>query len=158
MTNGDQDFDDTDDDEFDHFVDAQNTVYDTVVAELRAGQKKTHWMWFMFPVLTGIGQSPMAMFYSLRDTAEARAYLAHALLGPRLIDDMHILLDHAPLDPARILGDTDAYKLRACATLFSIAAPTQHVFTRLLDDGFGGQRCTKTQRLLRAPMPDNLFG
>jgi len=70
----DDDFED-DEDEFDHFVAAQDTVYGTVVTELTDGKKQTHWTWFIFPVLTGIGESPMAMFYSLRDTAEAKAYL-----------------------------------------------------------------------------------
>ena len=86
----DDDFED-DEDEFDHFVAAQDTVYDTVVAELTAGKKQTHWMWFIFPVLTGIGESPMAMFYSLRDTAEAQAYLGHPLLGERLLECMRLI-------------------------------------------------------------------
>ncbi|MBU2357519.1 MAG: DUF1810 domain-containing protein [Alphaproteobacteria bacterium] len=153
----DDDFED-DEDEFDHFVAAQDTVYDTVVAELTAGKKQTHWMWFVFPVLTDIGESPMAMFYSLRDADEARAYLAHPLLGQRLTDCMHLLLNHAGTDPVAIMGETDAYKLRACATLFEVAAPTTPVFAKMLDKMFGGQRCNKTLRILRRPAPDDMFG
>ena len=156
--NDDTVFDAEDDDEFDHFVDAQDTVMDTVTRELRAGRKQTHWMWFIFPVLTGIGNSPMAMFYSLRDAQEARDFLAHPVLGPRLVDCVHLLLDHDPLDPVAVMGETDAYKLRACATLFEAASPTVPAFARLLDHGFGGQRCTKTLRILRAPPGDDLFG
>ncbi len=160
--NDDMDFDEDDfeddEDEFDHFVAAQNTVFDTVVTELKAGQKQTHWMWFVFPVLTGIGESPMAMFYSLRDAAEARAFLAHPVLGGRLIDMSHLVLTHKGTDPVTILGDTDAYKLRASATLFEVASPTTPVFATLLDNMFGGQRCTKTQRILRKPPVDDLFG
>ncbi|SEN75059.1 Uncharacterized protein, DUF1810 family [Loktanella fryxellensis] len=151
-----EDFDE-DEDEFDHFVAAQETVHDTVIAELTAGQKQTHWMWFTFPVLTGIGQSPMAMFYSLRDAGEARDYLAHPLLGARLQDDLHLLLDRPGADPVAILGETDAYKLRACATLFEAASPTTPVFATALDTLFDGQRCTKTQRILRSPPADDLF-
>lgn len=153
----DDDFED-DEDEFDHFVAAQDTVYDTVVAELTAGKKQTHWMWFIFPVLTGIGESPMAMFYSLRDTAEAQAYLGHPLLGERLLECMRLIREHKGTDPVAIMGDTDAYKLRACATLFEAAAPTTPIFTAVLDEMFGGQRCTKSQRILRAPPADDLFG
>ncbi|SHF10420.1 Uncharacterized protein, DUF1810 family [Loktanella atrilutea] len=153
----DEDVFDEDEDEFDHFVAAQDTVHNTVVAELTAGRKKTHWMWFVFPVLTGIGESPMAMFYSLRDADEARAYLAHPLLGPRLTDCMHLLLDHRGTDPVTIMGETDAYKLRACATLFEHAAPTSPVFATVLDEMFSGQRCNKTLRILRRPASDDLF-
>ena len=148
---------DEDEDEFDHFVAAQDTVFDTVTAELTAGRKQTHWMWFVFPVLTGIGESPMAMFYSLRDAEEARAYLAHDLLGPRLIDATHLVLSHRGTDPVAMLGETDAYKLRACATLFEAASPTTPVFAALIDGMFGGQRCNKTLRILRTPPANDLF-
>lgn len=150
--------DDDDEDEFDHFVDAQDTVFPAVVAELTAGKKTSHWMWFIFPVLMDIGQSPMAMFYSLRDLDEAKAYAAHPILGPRLEDCMHLILAHDPLDVVAIMGDTDAFKLRACATLFSAAVPTRPVFAAVLDRGFAGQKCNKTLRLLREPSGDDLFG
>lgn len=150
-------FDDDDDDEFDHFVDAQDTVYATVVAELAAGQKKTHWMWFIFPVLMDIGASPMAMFYALRDLDEAQAYAAHPILGPRLEECMRLLLAHDPLDVAAIMGDTDTYKLRACATLFQAAMPDRPVYSAMLDRGFAGQKCPKTLRMLRAPSSGGLF-
>ena len=99
----DDDFED-DEDEFDHFVAAQDTVYGTVVTELTDGKKQTHWTWFIFPVLTGIGESPMAMFYSLRDTAEAKAYLAHPLLGDRLLECMRLIRGHKGTDPRRHHG------------------------------------------------------
>jgi|TARA_R110000787_G_scaffold137998_1_gene251629 uncharacterized protein (DUF1810 family) len=153
----DDDFED-DEDEFDHFVAAQDTVYGTVVTELTDGKKQTHWTWFIFPVLTGIGESPMAMFYSLRDTAEAKAYLAHPLLGDRLLECMRLIRGHKGTDPVAIMGETDAYKLRACATLFEAATSTTPIFAAVLDDMFGGKRCTKSQRILRSPPADELFG
>ena len=140
-----------DEDELDHFLDAQEAVWADVRAELTEGEKRTHWMWFVFPVLTGIGQSPMAMFYSLRDEDEALAYASHPVLGPRLADCFRLVLSH-DTPPETILGDTDAYKLRACATLFEVAMPYWPIFASTLDTRFGGQRCTKTQRLLRAPV------
>ncbi|RYH04316.1 DUF1810 family protein [Salipiger sp. IMCC34102] len=148
------DFED-DEDELDHFVDAQDTVWDTVQAELRAGEKRTHWMWFVFPVLTGIGASPMAMFYSLRDLEEARTYADHPVLGPRLDACFRLIRGH-DTSAEEMLGDTDAYKLRASATLFEAAKPTQPLFGAVLEDKFAGQRCTKTQRLLRQPV-EGLF-
>ena len=140
-----------DEDELDHFLDAQDAIWPSVTAELSDGEKRTHWMWFVFPVLTGIGQSPMAMFYSLRDEDEALSYARHPVLGPRLADCFRLVLSHET-PPEAMLGDTDAYKLRACATLFEAAMPTWPVFARTLDTRFGGQRCTKTQRLMRTPV------
>ena len=140
-----------DEDELDHFVDAQETVWDSVRAELEAGEKRTHWIWFVFPVLTGIGESPMAMFYSLRDADEARDFAGHPQLGPRLVESFRLILDHDASAEA-ILGDTDAYKLRACATLFEEAVPHQPIFAKALEQKFAGQRCTKTQRILRTPV------
>ncbi|MBS1301844.1 DUF1810 family protein [Loktanella sp. SALINAS62] len=147
-------FDDFDDeDELDHFTDAQDTVWDSVLADLRTGQSQTDWCWFVFPVLTGIDDAPMAMFYSLRDCAEARDYVTHHILGDRLDTCFRLVMDHDQ-DAATLLGDTCAYKIRASATLFEAAVPHQPLFAKVLDQVFAGQRCTKTQRLLQQPPPD----
>ena len=104
-----------------------------------------------------IGKLRIMPIAAVRDAEEARAYLAHDLLGPRLIDTTHLVLSHRGTDPVAMLGETDAYKLRACATLFEAASPTTPVFAALIDGMFGGQRCTKTLRILRTPPADDLF-
>ena len=102
------------------FHDAQATTYATALAELRAGQKRSHWMWFVFPQVAGLGRSSTARFYAIADLAEARAYLADPVLGPRLEESARALLAHdAPA--TAILGGIDAMKLRSSMTLFQAA-------------------------------------
>ncbi|WP_332816065.1 DUF1810 domain-containing protein [Ramlibacter sp.] len=122
------------------FVAAQDPVWETVLAELRAGRKQTHWMWFVFPQLAGLGRSSMARHYGLSGLDEARAYRAHPVLGPRLREACALLLD-APegRQAGEILGGIDAVKLRSCLTLFARAAPGDEVFGRCLQRYFGGQ-------------------
>jgi uncharacterized protein (DUF1810 family) len=103
------------------FVTAQASVYDEVLAELRAGRKRSHWMWFVFPQLRGLGHSDMAHRYGIADLAEARAYLAHPVLGARLHECLR-LVAAAPGRVEDMLGPIDAVKLRSCATLFDRAA------------------------------------
>ena len=93
------------------------------LAELRAGRKRSHWVWFVFPQLQGLGRSPMAQHYGLSGLAEARAYAAHPVLGPRLRECVRALLGHAGTSAARLLGEVDALKLRSCLTLFEAADP-----------------------------------
>ncbi|SEP57499.1 Uncharacterized protein, DUF1810 family [Loktanella sp. DSM 29012] len=147
----DDDFED-DEDEFDHFTDAQDSVWDTVMSDLAAGRATGNWVWFVFPVLTGIDDAPMAMFYSLRDAAEASEFARHPVLGPRLVTCLRKLTENdRPLSDT--MADENAYKVRACATLFETAVPQDPIYAKALDDLFGGQRCTKTQRQLREPPP-----
>jgi uncharacterized protein (DUF1810 family) len=120
------------------FVEAQSRVYDTAVAELRDGRKTSHWMWFVFPQIAGLGRSPMAQKYALGSLAEADAYLAHPVLGPRLRECAEILTALAGSDAQAIFGGIDALKLRSSMTLFARAAPDD-IFTAVLEQYFGGE-------------------
>ena len=120
------------------FVDAQRSTYDQALAELRAGQKRTHWMWFVFPQIAGLGRSGMAQRFALADLGEARAYVAHPVLGPRLVECARALTDLDVDDPVQVMGSIDAQKLRSSMTLFVHAAPDQPVFRQVLDHYFAG--------------------
>ncbi len=130
------------------FVEAQESVYAEVLAELKAGRKRTHWMWFVFPQLASLGSSPMARQYAVSGMPEARAYLAHPILGRRLIEDIQAMLQHSQQSPRQILGEIDAVKWRSCLTLFSAADPSGRVFDAALDQFYAGQRDEVTMRLL----------
>ena len=129
--------------DLDRFVAAQRAVWPAPLEELRAGRKRGHWMWFVFPQIAGLGRSEMARFYALRDSDEARAYLAHPLLGPRLIEAFEALPTSPPPDAVALLGKIDALKLRSCATVFE-AAGGGAVFAQALDRFFAGARCPLT--------------
>ena len=135
-------------DSLQRFLDAQTPVYDEVLAELRAGRKQSHWMWFIFPQLRGLGHSAMAQRYGIAGRAEALAYLQHPVLGARLKECMALLLAHQDLSADDILGDIDAMKLRSCATLFAAVAPQEPVFAQVLERFYFGQRCHRTLALL----------
>lgn len=135
-------------DSLQRFLDAQAPVYDEVCAELRAGRKTSHWMWFIFPQLRGLGHSSLAQHYGLADRAEALAYVQHPLLGARLKDCMALLLAHRGLSAEDIFGGIDAMKLRSCATLFAAVAPQVPVFAQVLTQFYFGQPCHRTQELL----------
>jgi uncharacterized protein (DUF1810 family) len=122
------------------FVDAQAGTYERALAELRAGRKTGHWMWFVFPQIAGLGRSPMAQRYAIGSLDEARAYLAHPVLGPRLREAAAALLAHAGTSPESILGGIDALKLRSSMTLFDRAAPEDDVFARVLAAFYDGER------------------
>jgi uncharacterized protein (DUF1810 family) len=131
----------TDDFRLDRFVAAQDggRVYDTAVAELRAGRKTSHWMWFVFPQIAGLGRSPMAQAYAIGSVEEARAYLAHPVLGPRLLECARILVDLDGRSAADVFGSIDAMKLRSSVTLFGVAAPAEPLFAQVLDKYFDGR-------------------
>src|SRR5258708_16116822 len=134
------------------FVDAQAPVYQRVVAELRHGFKQSHWMWFIFPQLAGLGRSPNSQFYSIASLDEARAYLAHPILGPRLMRCVEELLSWADRRSAeQILGPIDAIKLRSCLTLFEALEPGS-LFAAALAAFFGGKRDERTLALLNEPL------
>jgi uncharacterized protein (DUF1810 family) len=120
------------------FLDAQAPIYETALAELRAGRKRTHWMWFIFPQQAGLGTSAMARRFAIQSTAEAEAYLAHPVLGPRLIACAEALLPHRGTAATTILGEVDALKLRSSMSLFSSVSPTQPVFQAVLVAFFHG--------------------
>jgi len=123
------------------FVDAQDAdgTYDRALAELRAGAKRSHWMWFVLPQIAGLGQSPTARFFAIRDLGEARAYLAHPVLGPRLRETATVVRDAPAASAAALLGGIDAVKLRSSMTLFARAAPEDPLFPSVLDRWFGGE-------------------
>jgi uncharacterized protein (DUF1810 family) len=132
------------------FVDAQAQTYDQALAELRAGQKRTHWMWFVFPQIAGLGSSPMSQAYAIRSLDEARAYLEHPLLGPRLRESTEALLAAAPGAPAEaILGSIDAIKVRSSMTLFARAAPEEQIFKDALARFYADEPDPQTDGLLR---------
>ncbi len=122
------------------FVDAQDDdgIYRQALTELLAGHKRSHWMWFVFPQIAGLGNSPTAKHYAISSLDEARAYLGHPVLGPRLVECAHAVLEHPDQSAAAILGETDAMKLRSSMTLFARADPGEWVFQRVLDRYFGG--------------------
>ena len=122
------------------FVDAQATTYDTALRELRAGGKRSHWMWFVFPQVAGLGRSATAQRYAITSLDEARAYLGHSVLGPRLVESARALVELGGDDPAAVLGPVDARKLRSSMTLFALAEPEQLVFRQVLDQYFAGER------------------
>ena len=135
--------------QLERFVDAQQGIYAQALAELRDGRKRSHWMWFVFPQLRGLGHSAMAQHYGLASVGEARAYLAHPLLGPRLGEATHAVLAHAGQTPEAIFGGIDAVKLRSAMTLFEAAAGASETrFAAVLDQFYDGVRDTATlQRL-----------
>jgi uncharacterized protein (DUF1810 family) len=130
------------------FVAAQNPVWAEVEAELAAGRKSTHWMWFVFPQIAGLGRSATAVRFALKDLDAARAYLAHPRLGPRLRAATRAMLGHAGTAPDAILGHIDAQKFRSSMTLFSAADPAEPLFRDALSVFFAGIPDPDTLRLL----------
>jgi uncharacterized protein (DUF1810 family) len=121
------------------FVDAQIGVYDTALAELRAGHKRTHWMWFIFPQIEGLGHSAMAQRYAIRSADEAAAYLAHPVLGPRLRACAAAVASHHDRGVDEIFGHPDNLKFHSSMTLFADVAPDEAIFQTCLDQFFDGR-------------------
>jgi uncharacterized protein (DUF1810 family) len=130
------------------FVDAQSQTYAQAVAELRAGHKRTHWMWFVFPQLAGLGRSGMAQRFAISGLAEAHSYVAHPVLGRRLVECARTLTALDTADPVEVFGPVDAMKLRSSMTLFAVAAPDEPVFRQVLDHYFDGEPDEGTTSLL----------
>lgn len=130
------------------FTLAQAPVYSTALSELEAGRKRTHWMWFIFPQLAGLGRSETARYYGVRDLAEARAYLADPVLGPRLRECAAAVLRHGDRTAHEIFGAPDDLKFRSCMTLFEFAAPDEPLFGEALGTFYGGERDGQTLRML----------
>jgi len=137
----------TDPHDLQRFVDAQQGTYPTALAELSRGRKSSHWMWFVFPQIAGLGHSAMAQRYAIRSADEARAYLAHPLLGPRLIEATRTVTAASGTAEA-IMGGIDAVKLRSSLTLFAAVADDPAPFVAALGRFFGGQRDPETLRRL----------
>jgi uncharacterized protein (DUF1810 family) len=130
------------------FVQAQEYSYDQALAEIRSGRKQSHWMWYVFPQLAGLGFSPTSMRYSIKSLAQAEAYLSHPILGPRLVECCEALLPIEGRSALDVFGSPDDMKLRSCATLFALVSPAGSVFHRVLDKYFQGHRDVQTLRLL----------
>ena len=134
--------------DLERFVAAQVPVYERVRTELAAGAKASHWMWFIFPQLRGLGRSAMAEHFGLAGRAEAKAYLAHPLLGARLRDCTRLVLDVSTKTALEIFGAPDDLKFHSSMTLFATVAPEEELFSRALDRYFGGQRDSATENIL----------
>lgn len=136
------------------FVTAQAPVFDAALTELKAGRKRSHWMWFIFPQLRGLGHSSTAQFYGIGSLDEARAYLAHPLLGPRLTLCARTVLESAAPSLHDIFGSPDDMKFGSCMTLFEAAAPPEEkVFGAAIDRWCAGQRDARTLQLLSSGKP-----
>ena len=140
----------TDPYDLERFVDAQDAggTYDRALGELRAGRKQSHWMWFVFPQIAGLGQSPTSRRYAIASIDEAIAYLRHPLLGPRLLACVAALSQLEGRSAEQVFGSIDAQKLRSSMTLFLRAEPAEQAFQQILDRYFGGRPDPATDRLL----------
>ncbi len=134
--------------DLDRFVRAQEGIFETALSELRAGRKSTHWMWYVFPQLAGLGRSPASRQYSISTLAEAGAYLRHPVLGPRLVACVEAVLAIEGRSAHEIFGSPDDRKLRSSITLFAVVSPPGSVFHRLLETYFRGEPDARTLRLL----------
>ncbi|MCX7283578.1 MAG: DUF1810 domain-containing protein [Novosphingobium sp.] len=136
--------------DFQHFLDAQSTSYCRATTELRQGKKQTHWMWFIFPQLVGLGHSEMSKKFAITSLDEARAYANHEVLGTRLLECVDLLQDLPTANASAVLGDVDAMKLHSCLTLFASACPERPIFKAAIDRWFKGEPDQSTLKLLGA--------
>ena len=146
--------------DLERFVKAQEYDYDTALREIRGGRKRSHWMWYIFPQLKGLGYSSTSQYYGIRDLDEAKAYLQHPVLGPRLVEISEALLTLDTDDAGAVMGYPDNLKLHSCMTLFELAAfdlsapelylsaPELYVFSRVLEKFFAGHQDRRTRELL----------
>jgi uncharacterized protein (DUF1810 family) len=130
------------------FVDAQANAYERALSEIKSGRKRSHWMWFVFPQVEGLAASSMSMRYAIRSVAEARAYLVHPLLGPRLLECAEAALAAQTSSALELFGSPDNMKLRSCATLFASVSSEGSVFSQLIDKYFDGKADERTLQLI----------
>lgn len=130
------------------FIEAQEHSYETALAEIRNGRKVSHWIWYVFPQIDGLGVSLMAMEFAIHSLDEARAYVRHPVLGARLREISQALLDLEETDPVAVMGHVDAMKLRSSMTLFSLAEPGETVFRDVLERYYGGEADSLTLAIL----------
>jgi uncharacterized protein (DUF1810 family) len=133
----------------DRFLDAQAEMYETALGELKAGRKTSHWIWFVFPQISGLGRSPTAQHYAISSLAEAQAYLDHPILGARLHESLKALQLLPPTSAERVFGTLDAMKFLSSLTLFNEAEPADAIVEGALDHWFGGGKDQATLELLR---------
>ncbi|MBP1223499.1 DUF1810 domain-containing protein [Flavobacterium sp. 1355] len=130
------------------FLEAQNKLYLTALTELKKGKKETHWMWFIFPQIKGLGKSEMSKLYAIENLQQSEEFLAHPVLGKHLIEVSKVLLDFKMKSAEAIFGDLDALKLQSCMTLFSLTNNTDPVFQEVLDTFFSGKFDTLTLSII----------
>lgn len=140
--------------DLDRFVQAQEGDYDRALSEIKSGRKRSHWMWYIFPQFDGLGFSSTARRYSIKSVPEAKAYLRHPVLGPRLTECADAALSVKGRSAHEIFGSPDDMKLHSCATLFACVSPGGSLFHRLLDQYFQGQLDPKTVGLLGTARDD----
>jgi uncharacterized protein (DUF1810 family) len=133
------------------FVRAQEGTYDQALSELKLGRKRSHWIWWIFPQFDGLGFSPITKRFSIKSEDEARAYLAHPILGPRLIECAEAIVSVQGKSARDILGSPDDLKLKSCATLFAQVSPLGSVFEQILEKFYSGEGDAATLRLLTRP-------
>ena len=131
------------------FLDAQDGVYEKALKEVKNGKKTGHWMWYIFPQISGLGISETARFYAIQHQAEANEYLKHDVLGPRLIEISTALLHLQTNNPVEVFGDIDSLKLKSSMTLFSLLEHSHPVFQKVLDKFYAGQKDENTIQLLK---------
>ncbi|MCC8061091.1 MAG: DUF1810 domain-containing protein [Clostridiales bacterium] len=137
------------------FVKAQKDSYGTAVSEIRNGRKRSHWMWYIFPQIIGLGRSETAVYYSIVDEGEARAYMQNDLLKKHLLEISNALLEIESSDPERVMGFPDNLKLQSCMTLFAETAPEEDVFQKVLDKYFDGEKDRHTLQILGRQVRNN---
>ena len=130
------------------FLDAQKNVYEKALGEIRMGSKSSHWMWFIFPQIKGLGKSDIAEYYSIENLDEAKAYLSNDILRERLLEISEALLNLESNDPTVILGFPDDLKLKSSMTLFALADPSYHIFQAVLDKFYDGKQDTATRKIV----------
>jgi uncharacterized protein (DUF1810 family) len=148
MTNNNETSKQSQDFELIRFVNAQENIYPQVIAELRNGRKQSHWMWFIFPQIDGLGTSPTAKRYSIKSAEEAIAYLNHPLLGKRLLECFAILMEIQGKTAEEIFGYPDYLKLQSSVTLFSIVNPQEEIFAQVLEKYYKNKKDQRTIDLL----------
>jgi uncharacterized protein (DUF1810 family) len=136
--------------DLERFVVAQDPVYAAVVDELRRGRKSSHWMWFVFPQIAGLGRSETSRYYAIRSLDEARRYLEHPVLGARLRECARLVISTDVPSAEEVFGSVDAAKLRSSMTLFTLAAPQEVLFGEVLERFFNGRRDSATEALVSA--------
>lgn len=132
------------------FIDAQSGVHDQAIDEIRQGRKQSHWMWFIFPQFAGLGSSETSRYFAIKSRGEAEAYLAHPVLGSRLLECARAVLDVQNRSAVEIFGPIDAMKLRSSATLFAAISPSGSLFHQIIDRYFDGWHDDTTRDLIRA--------
>lgn len=151
LTNKDTPSDRSDPFDLNRFISAQEEVYERALAELRDGRKRSHWMWYIFPQIEGLGHSPTTRQYSIKSLEEARQYLAHPVLGKRLMECAEAVLAVQGLSAGDIFGHPDDWKLQSSMTLFELASGPKSIFAHILDKYFQGKRDLKTLQLVGKP-------